>query len=45
VFILVVERNSLGSQTIEGGNFHISQNDVLSGMEVSDIRFNVRKQA
>jgi len=33
VFILVVERNSIGSQAIEGGNFHISQNDALSGME------------
>ena len=48
MFILVVERNSLGSQTIEGGNFHISQNDALSGMEFGDIRsqtFNLEKQA
>jgi len=48
VFILVVEHNSIGSQAIEGGNFHISQNDALSGMEFGDIRsqtFNVGKQA
>ena len=48
VFILVVEGNSIGSQAIEGGNFHIRQNDALSGMEVGDIRSqtsNVRKQA
>jgi len=47
VIILVVERNSIGSQAIEGDNFHISQNDALSGMEVGDIRsqtFNIRKQ-
>jgi len=48
VFILVVERNSIRSQAIEGGNFHISQNDALSGMEFGDIRsqtFNLGKQA
>jgi len=48
VFILVVERNSIGSQAIEGGNFHISQNDALSGMESGDIRsqtLNLGKQA
>ena len=48
MFILVVERNSIGSQAIEGGNFPISQNDALSGMEVDDIRsqtFNISKQA
>ena len=48
MFILVVERNSIGSQAIEGGNFLISQNNALLGMEVSDIRsqtFHVRKQA
>jgi len=36
IIILVVERNSIGSQAIEGGNFHISQNDALWGMEVGD---------
>ena len=48
MFILIVESSSIGSQAIEGGNFLISQNDALSGMEVGDIRsqtFNVRKQA
>jgi len=48
MFILVVERNSIGSQAIEGGNFHISQNDALSGMEFGDIRsqtFNLGKEA
>ena len=39
MFILVVERNSIGSQTIEGGNFHISQNDALSDMEFGDSLF------
>jgi len=48
VFNLVVERNSIGSQAIEGGNFSISQDDALSGMEFGDIRFqtfNLGKQA
>jgi len=48
VFILVVEPNSIGSQAIEGGNFHISQKDALSGMEFGDIRsqtFILGKQA
>jgi len=48
VFIFVVERNSIVSPAIEGGNFPISQNDVLSGVEVGDIRsqtFNPGKQA
>ena len=47
MFVLVVEGNSIGSQAIEGGNFHIRQNDALSGMEVGDIRSqtsNVKKQ-
>ena len=46
MFIFVVEGNSIGSQAIEGGNFHIRQNDALTGMEVGDIRSqisNVRK--
>jgi len=38
VFVLVVESNSIGSQAIEGGNFHIRQNDALLGMEVGEIR-------
>ena len=47
MLVLVVEGNSIGSQAIEGGNFHIRQNDALSGMEVGDFRSqtsNVRKQ-
>ena len=34
MFILVVERNSIRSQAVKGGNFFISQHDALSGMEV-----------
>jgi hypothetical protein len=48
MFILIVERNSIGSPAMEGGDFLISQNDVLSGVEFGDIRtqtFNPRKQA
>jgi len=48
VFILVVKRNFIGSQAIEGGNFHISQKDALSGMEFGDIHSqtcNLGKQA
>jgi len=48
VFILVVDRNSIGSPAIEEGNFLIGQNDALSGMEFSDIHsqtFNLGKQA
>jgi len=33
VFILVVECSSIGSLAIEGGDFQIGQNDVLSGVE------------
>ena len=48
MFILVGERNSIGSQAIKGGDFIISQNDALSGMKFGDISsqtFDVRKQA
>jgi len=38
VFILVVELNSIRSLAIEGGDFLIRQNDVLSGVEFGDIR-------
>ena len=38
MFILVVEGNSIRSQAVEGGNFHIRQDDALSGMEVGDLR-------
>jgi len=38
VFILVVERNSIGFLAIEGGDFQIGQNNVLSGVEFGDIR-------
>jgi len=48
VFILVVERNSIGSPAIKGRDFLESQDDVLSGVEFGDIRsqtFNPGKQA
>ena len=47
MFILVVERNSIGSPAVEGGDFLESHHDVLSGVEFGDIRsqtFNPGKQ-
>jgi len=47
VYILVVERNSIGLPAVEGGDFLESQDDVLSGVEFGDIRsqtFNPGKQ-
>jgi len=38
VFTHVVERNSIGSPAVEGGDFLESQDDVLSGVELRDIR-------